>query len=78
VETRLDIVERLRRDLMVISYDDIEAMVREAASEIERLRAALQSLTHDPPQSLAREPDTDCEVVLKMREIARRALEPKP
>jgi uncharacterized protein involved in exopolysaccharide biosynthesis len=37
-----------------------------AAAEIERLRAALQSLTHDPPATLD-EPDTDAEVVIKMR-----------
>lgn len=42
--------------------------------ENERLRAALESLTKDPPPTLSREPDTDCEVVLKMRAIARDAL----
>ena len=46
-------------------------------AEIERLRAALQSLTTDPPATLD-EPDTDAEVIIKMRDIARRALEPKP
>ncbi len=40
-----------------------------------RLRLALESLTKDPPTTLAREPDTDCEVVLKMRAIARAALD---
>jgi hypothetical protein len=38
-----------------------------------RLRAALQSLLTDPPTTLD-EPDTDAEVVIKMREIARAAL----
>jgi hypothetical protein len=51
--------------------------LREAAAEIERLRAALQSLTHDPPATLD-EPDTEAEVIIKMRAIARAALEPKP
>jgi len=58
-------IERLR--LKVPDRDKLLA-------EIERLRAALQSLTKDPPPSLAREPDTDAEVIIKMREIARRAL----
>lgn len=48
--------------------------VSEAADENDRLRAALESLTKDPPPTLSREPDTDCEVVLKMRAIARAAL----
>jgi hypothetical protein len=52
--------------------------LREAAAEIERLRATLESLTKDPPASLAREPDEDWEVIIKMRAIARAALEPKP
>lgn len=50
------------------------ALLREAADENDRLRAALESLTKDPPPTLSREPDTDCEVVLKMRAIARAAL----
>lgn len=48
----------------------------EAYIENNRLRAALESLTKDPPATLSREPDTDCEVVLKMRAIARAALAP--
>jgi hypothetical protein len=54
--------------------DDEKAKLR---AEIERLRAVLQSLTTDPPATLD-EPDTDAEVIIKMRETARRALEPKP
>lgn len=42
--------------------------------ENERLTGVLESLTKDPPPTLSREPDTDCEVVLKMRAIARAAL----
>jgi hypothetical protein len=41
--------------------------------EIERLRATLESLTKDPPPTLD-EPDTDAEVIIKMRQIARDAL----
>lgn len=70
-----DIVARLRR--VVPRRGDI-GLQQEAADEIERLRAVLQSLTHDPPASLAREPDTDAEVIIKMRAIARAALEQKP
>jgi len=46
-----------------------------AADEIERLRTALESLTKDPPATFPREPDTDDEVIIKMRAIARAALE---
>lgn len=49
---------------------DMEA----AATEIDRLRAALESLTVDPPPTLD-EPDEDWEVVVKMRAIAREALD---
>ena len=75
-----DIVERLRdlaSDLMDwgAPYAAHAAQVREAADEIERLRAALENLTEDPPATLAREPDTDDEVIIKMRAIARAALE---
>ncbi len=42
--------------------------------EIERLRAALLSLTEDPPATLD-EPDEDWEVIVKMRAIARAALD---
>ena len=44
------------------------------AEKIERLRAALESLTKDPEPTLD-EPDEDWEVVVKMRAIARAALE---
>jgi hypothetical protein len=57
----------------VRAHDKIDALI----DEIERLQAALQSLTKDPPAILD-EPDTDAEVIIKMREIARRALETKP
>jgi hypothetical protein len=43
------------------------------AAEIRRLRAALESLTKDPPATLD-EPDADWEVIVKMRAIARAAL----
>lgn len=46
-----------------------------AADEIERLTAALESLTKDPPATLD-EPDTDAEVIKKMRAIALAALHP--
>lgn len=42
--------------------------------ENERLRAAMESLTQDPPATLSREPDTDAEVIIKMRAIAREVL----
>jgi len=42
-------------------------------SGVAELRAALESLTKDPPPTLD-EPDTDAEVVIKMRAIAREAL----
>lgn len=42
-------------------------------AEIARLRAALESLTKDPPATLD-EPDTDAEVIIKMRAIARATL----
>jgi hypothetical protein len=45
--------------------------------EVERLTAELESLTKDLPATLD-EPDTDAEVIIKMRAIARRALEQKP
>lgn len=45
-------------------------------AENERLRAVLESLTKDPPATLD-EPDTDAEVIKKMRAIARRGLEQK-
>lgn len=73
-----DIVERLRFNANRKSNLDADkASLSEAAEEIERLRAALESLTKDPPATLD-EPDTDAEVITKMRAIARAALEPKP
>jgi hypothetical protein len=75
-----DEIEHLREHAgawrLVATSHEPEALRLQADNE--RLRAALESLTRDPPASLAREPDTDCEVVLKMRAIARAALEPKP
>lgn len=77
-----DIVERLRRD-GVSEWRDI-GLQHEAADLIERLRRRIDTLEGmlgemnvDPPATLD-EPDTDAEVIIKMREIARRALEPKP
>jgi hypothetical protein len=43
------------------------------AAEIERLRTVLASLLEDPPYTLD-EPDTDAEVIQKMRSIVRDAL----
>ena len=67
-----DEIERLMAE-----HDDYviraNANVCELNREIERLRAALQSLTKDPPATLD-EPDTDDEVIIKMRAIARDAL----
>ncbi len=53
---------------------DWRLIARKAQAEIVRLRDVLQSLTKDPPAHLAREPDTDAEVIIKMREIARCAI----
>jgi protein subunit release factor A len=60
-----DIIERLRDLRRMTAGECIEAV-----AEIERLRAALESLLVDPPAT----PDTDAEVIVKMREIAREAL----
>ena len=73
-----DIVERLYECAHPLVADFYAEEMLEAAAEIERLRAVLESLTRDPPSTLASEPDTDDEVIIKMRAIARRALEPKP
>jgi hypothetical protein len=51
----------------------MDCLRRRKDAKIARLRAALQSLTTDPPATLD-EPDTDAEVVIKMREIVRAAL----
>jgi hypothetical protein len=72
-----DIVERLAAAVDEFYGRHPCGLLGEARHEIGRLRAALQSLTTDPPPTLD-EPDTDAEVVIKMREIARRALEPEP
>jgi hypothetical protein len=45
-------------------------------TEIERLRAALENITKDPPATL-NEPDSNVEVIVKMRAIARAALDEK-
>lgn len=63
-----NLVERMRRDLMEISYDDIEAMVREAADEIEQLRALLREAVLYDSQIIHMES--------WWRKV--RALEPKP
>jgi hypothetical protein len=49
--------------------DDLECKDAEIAS----LRAVLESFDKDPPATLD-EPDEDCEVIVKMRSIARAAL----
>lgn len=48
---------------------------RNGVGTYERLRTALQDLLEDPPATLD-EPDTDAEVIIKMRAIARGALHP--
>lgn len=45
--------------------------------QADALLATLENLTKDPPRTLAREPDTDAEVIIKMRAIARAALSPE-
>jgi hypothetical protein len=78
---------RIPRDLGYAADDGahenipIGELVHTQAAEIDRLRAlnaelvaALESLTKDPPRTLPREPDEDCEVIVKMRAIARAAL----
>jgi len=69
-----DIAERLRSYARNLGGRAEDYLTWQAAEEIERLRAALESLTKDPPATLAREPDTDDEVIIKMRAIAREAL----
>jgi hypothetical protein len=54
--------------------DHLEHELAQQSALLAQAAAALESLTKDPPSSLSGEPDTDCEVVLKMREIAREAL----
>jgi len=62
-------------DLTAAERDNIELgrRLEEANDRIEALEAALESLTEDPPATLD-EPDTDYEVIQKMRAIARAAL----
>lgn len=78
-----DIVERLRSNGSYVKWASMDAWHwaplddadrHYAADEIERLRAVLESLTKDPPATLAREPDTDAEVIIKMRAIAAAAI----
>jgi len=80
-----DILERMGRDLMEISYDDIEAMVREAAAEIERLRTEHESYVEWTQANL--EPKAEIERLRAeiewLREVVAAAapapaLEPKP
>jgi hypothetical protein len=56
--------------------DRLRALNAELVAALESLElvAALESLTKDPPRTLPREPDEDCEVIVKMRAIARAAL----
>jgi hypothetical protein len=76
--------ERMQREMSIELADwqaSSEAYRLDAErlrAKIERLKAVLESLTKDPPASLAREPDEDWEVIVKMRAIAKAALEPKP
>jgi hypothetical protein len=50
-----------------------EAKLTAQTIQVNRLRSVLESLTRDPPATLD-EPDTDAEVIQKMRTIARDAL----
>lgn len=49
-------------------------LMQDAADRIEELETALREIVIDPPSTLD-EPDQDCEVIRKMREIARAALQ---
>lgn len=55
----------------------LKARAEQAERAVDVLEAALKSLTEDPPATLD-EPDEDWEVIVKMRAIARAALESKP
>lgn len=44
------------------------------ASDVDRLRTALKKIAGPDPESTLDEPDLDCEVVVKLRAIARAAL----
>lgn len=68
------IIENLQAESPTDLIESIGKRALRAQQENERLRAALESLTKDPPATLAREPDTDAEVIIKMRAIARAAL----
>ena len=63
-----DEIDRLRS----IAIERMD-LFRQAATEVERLTDALQQMLTDPPAALD-EPDTDAEVIAKMRKIARAAL----
>ena len=52
---------------------DLLRMAERAFTQRDILMKALESLLVDPPATLD-EPDTDCEVIVKMRAIARDAL----
>ena len=54
-------------------WEHSEAVIAEQRAEIRRLRAALLSLLNDPPPTLD-EPDTDGEVIMKLRRLIRAAL----
>jgi hypothetical protein len=51
----------------------LETELEKAAARIEELEAALRNLLQDPP-SILDEPDTDAQIVIHMRKIARAAL----
>lgn len=71
-----DIVERLRNHSASMGFggcQDCYDTVMEDAEKLNRLRSVLASLLKDPPSTLD-EPDTDYEVIQKMRTIIREAL----
>jgi hypothetical protein len=55
-------------------YNGLKREWLRLTAENARLRVVLQSLTEDPPATLD-EPDEDWEVIMKMRKIARDALD---
>lgn len=56
-----------------LAWDTLTADAKKRNDEIKRLRGVLESLLHDPEPTLD-EPDTDAEVVIKMRATIREAL----
>jgi hypothetical protein len=68
--------ERLRERSHIPTCIEAADALDAKDGEIERLRAVLESLTEDPPSTLD-EPDEDWEVIIKMRAIARAALDAK-